>query len=85
MKGAHEAKDSFSFDIETQNGSKTIVVENPEVAVQNAIKAELTAFRDAIIHDTPARVSEIDGFQAMEVAHQILEKIGRSRINRKED
>jgi predicted dehydrogenase len=85
MKGAHEAKDSFSFDIETQNGSKTIVVENPEVAVQNAIKAELTAFRDAIIHDTPVRVSEIDGFQAMEVAHQILEKIGRSRINRKED
>lgn len=74
-----EDEDLFSFDIETPNGLKTIAVENPEVAEQNAIKAELTAFRDAIINDTPTVVSEHDGFMAMEVAHQILEKIGRQR------
>ena len=74
-----EDEDLFSFDIETPNGLKTIAVENPEVGEQNAIKAELTAFRDAIIHDTPTVVSEHDGFIAMEVAHQILEKIGRQR------
>lgn len=74
-----EDEDLFSFDIETPNGLKTIAVENPEVGEQNAIKAELTAFRDAIINDTPTVVSEHDGFIAMEVAHQILEKIGRQR------
>lgn len=74
-----EDEDLFSFDIETPNGLKTIAVENPEVAEQNAIKAELTAFRDAIINDTPTVVSEHDGFMAMEVAHQILEKIERQR------
>lgn len=74
-----EDEDLFSFDIETPNGLKTIAVENPEVGEQNAIKAELTAFRDAIINDTPTVVSEHDGFMAMEVAHQILEKIGRQR------
>lgn len=74
-----EDEDLFSFDIETPNGLKTIAVENPEVGEQNAIKAELTAFRDAIINDTPTVVSEHDGFMAMEVAHQILEKIARQR------
>jgi predicted dehydrogenase len=74
-----EDEELFSFDIETPNGLKTIAVENPEVGEQNAIKAELTAFRDAIINDTPTVVSEHDGFIAMEVAHQILEKIGRQR------
>ena len=74
-----EDEDLFSFDIETPNGLKTIAVENPEVGEQNAIKAELTAFRDAVINDTPTVVSEHDGFIAMEVAHQILEKIGRQR------
>ena len=74
-----EDEDLFSFDIETPNGLKTIAVENPEVGEQNAIKAELTAFRDAVINDTPTVVSEHDGFIAMEVAHQILEKIERQR------
>jgi predicted dehydrogenase len=74
-----EDEELFSFDIETPNGLKTIAVENPEVGEQNAIKAELTAFRDAIINDTPTVVSEHDGFIAMEVAHQISEKIGRQR------
>jgi predicted dehydrogenase len=74
-----EDEELFSFDIETPNGLKTIAVENPEVGEQNAIKAELTAFRDAIINDNPTVVSEHDGFIAMEVAHQILEKIGRQR------
>ena len=74
-----EDEDLFSFDIEPPNGLKTIAVENPEVGEQNAIKAELTAFRDAVINDTPTVVSEHDGFIAMEVAHQILEKIGRQR------
>jgi predicted dehydrogenase len=69
----------FAFDIETPNGKKTIAVSNPEVKQVNAIKLELEAFVDSIINNKPTVVSEIDGFLAMEVAHQILEKISNSK------
>jgi predicted dehydrogenase len=70
----------FSFDIETQNGKKTIAIANPIISPQNAIKLELQSFVDSIENNTPTVVSEIDGFLAMEVAHQILEKINSTSI-----
>ena len=75
-----EDKNVFSFDIETQNGKKTIAIANPVINSQNAIKLELEAFVAAIENNTPTVVSEIDGFLAMEVAHQILEKINSTSI-----
>ena len=69
-------KNVFTFDIETNNGKKTIAISNPAVEDGNAIKMELQAFYDAIINNTNTPVSVIDGFRAMDVAHQILEKIG---------
>ena len=71
-----DEEDAFSFDIETHQGTKTISIANPVVENGNAILAELTSFVHAIQKDEPTVVSEIDGFLAMEVAHQILEKIG---------
>jgi predicted dehydrogenase len=73
-----DEEDAFSFDIETHQGTKTISISNPEIKEGNAILAELTSFVQAIENDTPTVVSEIDGFLAMEVAHQILEKINKS-------
>ncbi len=73
-----ENANAFAFDIETPNGKKTIAVSNPLIKDANAIKLELEAFADSIINDKPTVVNEIDGFLAMEVAHQILEKISRS-------
>jgi predicted dehydrogenase len=70
----------FSFDIETQNGKKTIAIANPVINQQNAIKLELESFVESIVNNTPTVVSEIDGFLAMEVAHQILEKINSTSI-----
>jgi len=72
----------FSFNIETPNGTKTIAVENPEILNENAIKAELTSFRDSILNNTGTLVSEIDGYLAMEVAHQILAKIEHAGIEK---
>lgn len=66
----------FTFDIDTNNGKKTIAISNPVVEDGNAIKMELQAFYNAIVNNTDTPVSEIDGFRAMDVAHQILEKIG---------
>ncbi|MEI6185381.1 MAG: Gfo/Idh/MocA family oxidoreductase, partial [Bacteroidota bacterium] len=68
-------ENAFCFDLETPNGTKTIAVNNPEVVESNAIKNELQSFVDAIINDTPTVVSEMDGYAAMEVAHQIITKI----------
>lgn len=69
-------KDVFTFDIETNNGKKTVAIANPVVKDSNAIKMELEAFRDAILNNTETPVTVQDGFAAMEVAHQILDKIG---------
>jgi len=73
-------KNDFTFDIETKNGTKTIAVKNPVVKEVNAIKYELEQFRDAILHNKPVPVNEVDGLRAMDVAHQILEKIQRTAI-----
>ena len=62
-------------DIETNYGKKTIAIANPPVKEVNAIKMELEGFRDAIVNNTDTPVSVVDGFRAMEVAHQILDKI----------
>ena len=70
----------FSFDIETQNGKKTIAIANPIISQQNASKLELQSFVDSIENNTPTVVNELDGFLAMEVAHQILEKINSTSI-----
>jgi predicted dehydrogenase len=78
---SEEDNELFSFDIETPNGVRTIAVENPEITNTNAIKSELTAFRDSILLDTPTQVSELDGYMAMDVAHQILQRIKQAAVD----
>ncbi len=68
-------KNDFCFDIETNNGTKSIGVSTPKIAATNAIKMELECFRDAILHNTETPVTIMDGLSAMEIAHLILEKI----------
>ena len=77
-----EPQDSnvFAFDIETPSGKKTIAMANPVIPEVNAIKMELTEFRNAIVNNTKTIVSEMDGLMAMDIAHQILEKIGNNVI-----
>lgn len=75
-----EDKNVFSFDIETQHGKKTLAIANPSIDTVNSIKLELESFVDSIVNNKPVVVSEIDGFLAMEVAHQILEKISSTSI-----
>ncbi|MEO6833867.1 MAG: Gfo/Idh/MocA family oxidoreductase [Chitinophagaceae bacterium] len=70
----------MDFPIELANGDKKIIsVEMPEVAPGNAINAELSEFADAIIQDKPVRVSVHDGYNAMDIAHQILKKMSAHR------
>lgn len=74
--------DSFTFDVETPSGeTKTIAVANPPVPEVNAIKMELEKFRDAIVNNTSTVVTGLDGYRAMDVAHQILNKIKTNNIS----
>ena len=70
----------FAFEIETPGGRKTIAVANPIIPEINAIKKELEEFTYSIINNTRTVVSEMDGLMAMDIAHQILEKIGNNVI-----
>src|SRR6185503_11170248 len=72
----------FTFDIETLNGKKSIAISNPQIPEVNAIKKELEEFKNSIEKNTRTIVSEIDGLMAMDVAHQILQKIGNNVITR---
>lgn len=72
-------KNVFTFDIETNHGTKTIAISNPAIEEVNAIKMELEGFRDAIVNNKDTVVTVIDGFRAMDVAHQILDKISNTQ------
>ncbi len=69
----------FTLDIATNNGKKTIAIDNPEIKQSNAIRMELELFRDSILENKPVAVNVRDGFQALEAAHQILQKIGKGQ------
>jgi len=76
LKDPGEAKLITDFPIDMGNGSKKIIsVDLPEIAPTNAINAELAEFARAVLLDKPVRVSVYDGYQAMDVAHQILKKM----------
>ncbi len=79
LKGEKDL-DAFSFDLDTPNGKRSIAILNPQIPEVNAIKLELEKFKDAIVDNKPTTVSEVDGFRAMDVAHQILQKIKNNSI-----
>ncbi|PWT71646.1 MAG: oxidoreductase [Bacteroidetes bacterium] len=74
-------QEALSFDIDTVNGKKTIAIVQPQVPEVNAIRMELEKFCDSIINNKPTIVSELDGYRAMDIAHQILQKIKHNIIN----
>jgi predicted dehydrogenase len=69
---------TFNFELETPRGTRTIAIANPQVPEVNAIKKELEEFVNAIQNNTQPIVSIMDGYRAMEVAHQILQKISNN-------
>jgi predicted dehydrogenase len=81
LKAPHGEEGLFSFEIDTNNGKKTIAISNPPVKETNAIRMELEAFRDSIVQNLSVPVTAYDAFQAMDVAHQILAKVAKAGTN----
>ena len=63
--------------IEPGNGkiAKQIHFEKPEIKPTNAIKTELESFARSIIENTTPHVTINDGYQALKIAYQIIEKV----------
>ncbi|MDI6778846.1 MAG: Gfo/Idh/MocA family oxidoreductase [Bacteroidota bacterium] len=66
--------------IEAGNKNKKIIYERPERKEINALKHELELFIDSIRFDRIPQVTADDGLRALEVAHAIIEKIGKQQI-----
>ncbi len=69
---------SVTIDLGNGKGKKQIYFDKPKVNEVNAIKEELTQFSLAIIHNTKPLVSIHDGYEALDVAHKIIEKLKTS-------
>jgi len=69
---------TIPLDLGQGKGMKKIIFEKPEVKPLNAIKTELESFYAAILNNTPPPVTINDGYNALDVAHQIIAKINQS-------
>jgi predicted dehydrogenase len=67
------------FELGEGKPTKKILFDKPEITEVNAIKEELLDFYRAITTDDEPIVSLDSGFRALQVAHQILEKIEQTK------
>lgn len=72
---------SVTIDLGEGKGQKQIYFEKPDVEENNAIKDELSTFADCIINDKTPPVSIHDGYNALSVAHKIIEKLAVTKEN----
>jgi predicted dehydrogenase len=63
------------FDLGPGKPVKKIYFDKPEINETNAIREELASFHEAILTDKVPVVSLEDGFRALEVAQQIMDKL----------
>ncbi|WP_118973058.1 Gfo/Idh/MocA family protein [Taibaiella koreensis] len=76
MKGEEEERGFFDFPIELGEGRQKIIsIDTPNVKPVNSIREELADFALSVLQDKPVNVSVYDGLHAMDVAHQILQKM----------
>lgn len=66
---------AVTIDLGAEKGTKQIYFENPRVEESNAIKEELESFADCINRDETPQVTIEDGFNALQIAHQIADKL----------
>jgi predicted dehydrogenase len=82
MRNTTSDESPFALIIDPGNGkpSKTIEFNNPVVEETNAIKEELRSFAQAITQHTSPVVTAQDGYRALKVAQQIMQKLSEQTI-----
>ena len=66
---------SVVIDLGEGKGQKEIYFEKPDVLPNNAILEELKSFASSIINNSPTAVSIHDGYNALDVAHKIIDRL----------
>jgi predicted dehydrogenase len=69
------------IDLGKGKGRKQIFLDKPVIQPINAIKTELESFYQAIVNNTAPPVTINDGYEALDVAYKIIEKIGTTPGN----
>ena len=64
-----------TMELPTNSGTKLIQISNPAIEPVNAIKMELETFAESIEQNKRPKVNIEDGYQALKLAHQIIEEI----------
>lgn len=72
---------SMVIDLGQGRGSRELLIEKPDIKPLNAIQYELETFALSIMNDTPPPVTIIDGYNALEIAHRIMNKINHAPIS----
>ena len=72
-KASAALEEALAFD--TKTGKKWISIKEPTIEAVNAIQLELETFAASIIHDSTPKVSLKDGYEALALAHQIIDDI----------
>lgn len=72
---------SVTIDLGEGKGQKQIYFEKPDVEENNAIKDELSTFANCILENKNPPVSIHDGYNALSVAHKIIEKLELTKEN----
>jgi len=80
----NEPDDPMAMVIDLGPGKKkrSVYFDKPEINSINAIVEELKSFKDSVLNNTTPTVTIEDGYNALNVAHMIMEKIIKSEHTR---
>lgn len=75
-----DTQDPFAMvlDMGDEKKPKQIIIEKPDITPSNAILSELESFADAIVTNGIPPVTINDGYQALDLAYRIIEKMSFS-------
>ncbi len=77
MKEVQEEPDPFALTMEPPNGgpTKQVLFDSPPIETNNPIGDELSSFADSILNNGIPPVPMEDGYRAIDIAHQVLDKL----------
>ncbi len=78
LNGSQPDPQLIVMDPGNGKGARHLSFERPDIKPVNAIQTELSSFADAILSNSPPPVTLMDGYQALNISYQILDKVNGS-------
>jgi len=72
---------SMIIDLGSDKGKKELFFEKPEIKPLNAIQFELKVFAEAILNNSTPPVTIYDGYNALQLAYSIMDKMAQNPDN----